>query len=516
MKRVLGAGIASAVLMLSSQAFASDWYVDAVQGSNANGGTSPTDAWRTISHAVASTPQTGVQTIHIAAGTYDAALGEVFPIDVRADLQLVGSPGGAKPFLTATSGLLEIGFSGTPYGPQSLVQGLALQTNLGHAIRISALSAPVETTLRELDITTSRTAVSVYSSSVPASTVTLERVRVLGTATTAGAIGLSAWGAAPTNLVVRDSRFDAGYVNVDLIGGVDATLERCRMSGSAWSGARLDPLNNLVTRARFESCSLSGGDNYGLRAELFAAGPGALDLVLRNCTLAANGLVDVAEINAQPGAAALNLERSIFASPNQSLAISAASVVRDCLTFDARFAGSNGNFAADPLFVAPTSDWRLRWNSPCIDRIADANLATTLDLDRHLRGVDGDLDRVELFDLGALEFRPLELESTGELGSPLRLASWGPQGNPGLVYWTRVAPVTPTQSLYGEFELNLQLARLFRATTVGSAAPTSILRQIPAHPALVGETYSFQSLVDSSASPSGKAFTNVATVTFVP
>ena len=516
MKRVLGAGIAFAVLALSSQAFASDWYVDAVQGSNANGGTSPTDAWRTITHAVASTPQTGVQTIHIAAGTYDVALGEVFPIDLRSDLQLVGQPGAAKPLLTASSGLLEIGFSGTPYGPQSLVQGLALQTSFGHPIRISALSAPVETTLRELDITTSRTAVSVYSSSVPASTVTLERVHVLGTATTAGAVGLSAWGAATTNLVVRDSRFEAGYVNVDLIGGVTATFERCQMSGSAWSGARLDPLPNLSTRARFESCSISGGDNYGVRAELFAAGPGALDLVLRNCTLAANGLVDVAELNAQPGTATLSLERSILASPSLNLAISTASVVRDCLTFDARFAGSNGNFAADPLFVAPTSDWRLRWNSPCIDRIADANLAATLDLDGHARGVDGDLNRVELSDLGALEFQPLELVSTGALGSSLQLDSWGPQGNPGLVYWTRVAPVTPTPSLYGEFDLDLQLARLFRATTVGSAVPTSILRQIPVHPALVGETYAFQSLVDSPASPSGKAFTNVATVTFVP
>jgi hypothetical protein len=516
MKCVLRPSIAFAVLMLSSQAFASDWYVDAAQGSNANGGTSPTDAWRTISHAIASTPQTGVQTIHIAAGTYDAALGEVFPIDVRADLQLVGNQGGAKPFLTASSGLIELGFSSTPYGPQSLIQGLALQTSLGHPIRISASTAPVAITLRDLDITTGNTAVSLHSASVPPSTLTLERVRVIGSATTAGAIGLSAWGAAPVNVEVRDSRFDGGHVNVDLIGGVSATFERCQLSGSAWSGARLDPLSNLTTRARFESCSISGGDNYGIRAELFAAGPGALDLVVRNCTLAANGLVDVAELNAQPGSATLLLERSILASPSLNLAISAASVVRDCLTYDARFAGSNGNFAADPLFVAPTSDWRLRWNSPCIDRIADANLAATLDLDGHARGVDGDLNRVELSDLGALEFQPLELVSTGALGSSLQLDSWGPQGNSSIVYWTRVAPVSPTLSIYGEFDLDLQLARMFRMTTVGSAAPTSILRQIPAHPALIGETYAFQALVDCAASPTGKAFTNVATVTFVP
>lgn len=515
MKCVLRPGIAFAVLLLSSQAFASDWYVDAVQGSNANGGTGPADAWRTITHAIASTPQTGVQTIHIAAGTYDAALGEVFPIDVRADLQLVGNQGGAKPFLTASSGLIELGFSSTPYGPQSLIQGLALQTSLGHPILISATTAPVEITLRDLDIT-GNTAVTLHSASVPPSTLTLERVRVIGSGTTAGAIGLSVWGAAPVNVEVRDSRFDGGHVNVDLIGGVSATFERCQLSGSAWSGARLDPLSNLTTRARFESCSISGGDNYGIRAELFAAGPGALDLVVRNCTLAANGLVDVAELNAPSGSATLLLERSILASPSLNLAISTASVVRDCLTYDARFAGSNGNFAADPLFVAPTSDWCLRWNSPCIDRIADANLAATLDLDGHARGVDGDLNRVELSDLGALEFRPLELVSTGALGSSLQLDSWGPQGNPSIVYWTRVAPVSPTLSIYGEFDLDLQLARMFRMTIVGSAAPTSILRQIPAHPALIGETYAFQALVDCAASPTGKAFTNVATVTFVP
>ena len=41
-----------ATSLLATTGFASDWYVDAVNGSNANDGTSPATAWRTISYAV--------------------------------------------------------------------------------------------------------------------------------------------------------------------------------------------------------------------------------------------------------------------------------------------------------------------------------------------------------------------------------------------------------------------------------------------------------------------------------
>ena len=69
-----------AALVLSSPAIANDWYVDAVNGNDGNGGTSPTDAWRTVTHALGEIPSTGPDTIHLLPGLYEPALGEVFPL----------------------------------------------------------------------------------------------------------------------------------------------------------------------------------------------------------------------------------------------------------------------------------------------------------------------------------------------------------------------------------------------------------------------------------------------------
>jgi hypothetical protein len=80
-----------------------------------------------------------------------------------------------------------------------------------------------------------------------------------------------------------------------------------------------------------------------------------------------------------------------------------------------------------------------------------------------LRDVDGNLDRAAHTDIGALEFRPLELESTGERGTP-----------------------------------------------------TLLQRLIPNDPALIGQSFSFQALVDSPTSPIQKAFTNAVEVTVLP
>jgi hypothetical protein len=78
------------VVALSPLAAASDWYVDANAGNNANSGTAPSQAWRTISFAVSQVPTSGIQRIFVAAGTYDSALGESWPVMMRDKLQIIG------------------------------------------------------------------------------------------------------------------------------------------------------------------------------------------------------------------------------------------------------------------------------------------------------------------------------------------------------------------------------------------------------------------------------------------
>jgi len=76
---------------------ATDWYVDNQNGSYANNGSSPSTAWRTLTHAVLQLQPAGVgppQTIHVAAGVYDSAHGEQFPLSLRPWIQILGTPGG--------------------------------------------------------------------------------------------------------------------------------------------------------------------------------------------------------------------------------------------------------------------------------------------------------------------------------------------------------------------------------------------------------------------------------------
>ncbi len=73
-------------------------YVDGASGSDANGGTKSAP-WATISHALSQSAE--AVTIIVAAGTYSAATGEVFPLVLKRDQSLIGDTdnrgGGATP-----------------------------------------------------------------------------------------------------------------------------------------------------------------------------------------------------------------------------------------------------------------------------------------------------------------------------------------------------------------------------------------------------------------------------------
>ncbi len=89
------------LLALAPTAGAGEWYVNGATGSDANGGTSPADAWRTLTHATQQFPQIGspsLETIHVAPGHYGVP-DETFPIQLRKDVRLVGEGGAAATHL---------------------------------------------------------------------------------------------------------------------------------------------------------------------------------------------------------------------------------------------------------------------------------------------------------------------------------------------------------------------------------------------------------------------------------
>ena len=84
----------AAITIVTTFALGADFYVDAGAGSDSNGGSSPEDAWLTITQALSSVEGTSEDpvTIHVAAGTYSASTnGETFPLRMKSYVSLIGA-----------------------------------------------------------------------------------------------------------------------------------------------------------------------------------------------------------------------------------------------------------------------------------------------------------------------------------------------------------------------------------------------------------------------------------------
>jgi hypothetical protein len=83
------------LVLLSFNTFclAKDYYVDAVKGDDFKNGTTPAQAWKTISNALyyATAAVGNPAFIHLAAGRYHAGIGEAFPIILKDRFQLIGA-----------------------------------------------------------------------------------------------------------------------------------------------------------------------------------------------------------------------------------------------------------------------------------------------------------------------------------------------------------------------------------------------------------------------------------------
>ena len=82
--------LAALVVINLGTAWANDYYVDAVRGRDESGRGTQANPWKTITYALGQITGTG-HTVFVAAGTYDIALGETFPIIVKNGISLVGA-----------------------------------------------------------------------------------------------------------------------------------------------------------------------------------------------------------------------------------------------------------------------------------------------------------------------------------------------------------------------------------------------------------------------------------------
>jgi hypothetical protein len=233
------------------------------------------------------------------------------------------------------------------------------------------------------------------------------------------------------------------------------------------------------------NCTIANNANAGLRALQWHA------LFVYNSNLAFNG-EDVDSLGNQPTASWSNSE-------------------------DGDLRGSPHCLDVDPQFVdSAIGDYRLKWGSPLIEAGDPTTTPGSLDLAGNARPIDGNLDAVARFDIGAFEFAPLYSPGDPAVGSDLTLELWGEDGNTTTVYFMRKPLVAPQTTPFGELVLDPNVMGIFRVMPVGSGPPTLVHRKIPSVPALVGRTFSFQALTHSSVAPQGLAYTNGVQVTMLP
>lgn len=526
------------LVLLAPAGRAGDFYVDSAAGDDANGGTSPTDSWRTITHALASVPNPApgsTHTIHVAEGLHDAALGEVFPLGMRPELRLVGAGpastildgGGAALTLVAVAsscpGLCE------PFGADTLVAGFSLR-DAARGVSIGTSFYDVALTLEDLVITQmSQQGIAAsgggFAGSAPIDLV-LRRVRVTGPVP----VGFEVFhGGEGTASSVRLEDCAIGGTSSDGLrlsnagdtASLSATLVRSAIDASDGHGVlvRYSNLSSITVELRDTAVVRSAGDGIFIDPASGMGGNG--DLTLLRSTIAANAgaglrLVHGGGLGANP----TRILSSIVAGNGDDLVEDPfqPSVVEIAWSDiqDGDYQGVNGTFAADPLFVdAAGGDFRLSFASPCVDAGDPADPGGSLDLGGYLRPIDGDLDLALRVDVGAHELAPLWGGGDVQPGGMLELELFGPAGSQALLMAMRGNPLDPPDSTpFGLLYLNRgTLIEVATLPTAPTGAPFS--RALPADPALIGTVITMQTLVQTGTSPP-RVLSNPRTVVVVP
>ncbi len=509
---------------LASAAFAGDYYVDAVNGSNANSGTSPAQAWRTVTHSLTQLPVGEAHVLHMASGVYDMQSGEVFPLQMRPRIVLSGAQASSRPVLSAlgvnAAAVVNFYAAAWDFEADSGLEHLDVRGGIA-GVRMFTFGGELSPRLHDVSIERfSHQGVYLLAGSIPGVCAPrFSRLRVSRGAALSACLEVESIALAPMpprpDIVLRDCELsDSRGAGVLLQGRARLRLERCRVERNELRGLWLRG-SSAYSELEIVDSLVADNVGEGLKLEQVSVSP-RVSVELKRSTLAGNGAFGIAEqLFGAPGTphTRLSIAGCVLANSAGDVRMqdpAALVVVSDSLVRDGQFDGSNGNLSLDPQFRAPDlGDYRLRLGSPCIDRVAASE---KLDLRGRMRAIDGDLDTVVGGDLGAYEYETLELSSSGGLGDVLRLDVAGAAGAIVDVHWARTGLVAGQPTLFGEFELDPLSARLF--TTL--SAPGQVSRVIPNQPLLVGHTLSFQAVIDSAAAPLGRALSNGVELTVLP
>jgi len=515
--------------LLMSPLFAGDFYVDAVNGSNQNGGLAQGDAWRTLTHAlqvVAPPVQGSLHTIHVAAGNHDALLGEVFPLVVRPGIAIEGAGAAATTIDGGGTAIALVDFTSGAAQPEAWpmaqLSGCGLRDAL-IGVRIVPSTFRVLPRLLDLEIGgMSQSGVSAIGGDSIGGTrdyrAALERVSIVG-----GGMAVYAEGSENVSwITLSECTLRGNTEGLVLWGGhnpgeaftVFATLSRGRIDHNTQDGVRIEmgALGNYAIAVIYDSAITDNGSagirGYGDTLSPFAAH-------VDRCTVANNGQFGI--VGSIGGS--LDVHDSIlWGQPIDLILPHFFEILHNDIGNAGSLAGQNGNISVDPRFVdAAAGDFRLQFGSPCIERgVHTGYLPGIRDLRGTLRPVDGDLDTRKAPDMGAFEFTPLFIESDPHVGGELVIECWGPQQARVWLWFAQGGLAAPQSTPFGTFELDSASAFPWGVAPTGSSPPMLLRRSLGGDPSLAGQSFSVQGRMGSRTVPAGQAWTNAVSFTVRP
>lgn len=508
------AGVAAVLTGLARIAGAADYYVDGSLGSNANDGTTPASAWRNVSWAVAQVPSPGAGTthvIHVAPGTYSPAQGETLPFTLRANVELVGDAGSADTVIDASGSSL---VARVEYQATGSMSGFTLRDG-SQAFSVGGYFGSAGLRLRDMRILQMGSwAVNAFAEGNNRwLRIELADVRI---ARCGGGLFLSSncnWGTSLLTAVDTQIVYSGSYgVFFSSVGHDESStlgLTRCLVADGRSDGVLTEAPDGCCLYANFSDTTIARNSGDG-----FTGSPAmAQGANFTRCTVAHNG---GAGIRAE-SSLSVHIAASIVYGNGDDLVVAPNRLTGSYSDVgDGDLTGSTV-ISADPLFRdAGRCDFRLTWGSPCIDTVPGVS-AGTPDRNGLLRPIDGNLDALELADMGAQEFAPLSASDAAHVGGVVSLELQGPDFASSALYAANGALlVPPIATPFGELDLN-PASRIFVLRLRASSAPGNIVTfPLPFSASAIGRTFAFQALVSSYAAPALAAWTNPIVITLAP
>lgn len=478
-------GLFAALLCLAAPAAADDFFVDAVNGDDANDGLTRATAFRTLTRASQAAQPTEApgDRVLVASGRYDASIGEVFPIAFGPYVQVIGAgvEAGVRPVVAPHP--LEDAFEllPGPFGPR--IEKLSVDGGRrGFHVRGRAFLSQVE--VRGCSV-----AFDLENDFLDIATIWYCAVEdcPVGVHMQAGATSVVATSIVGAQLGV--------LYEPEAFGSLTLRSSQIQQCGKGIEVRDASVPSNLVLESAVITDCATGID---LRST-----PGAeVRLFVNRGTLAGNGVA--VSIDAPLDMANSLVRRSIIASNGVGFATTASlPEVRSSIVEDGSAIGHQVVAVAAGFVDAANGDYSLERSSFAVDRFPGDPETSAFEVDGNLDGRGGD-------DLGALERRTMRALTSASIGGSVTLEAEGERGTVGIGLLDRSQlGEPPALTPYGALFLSgtgVERAALVAFPAQEDRATWSVA--IPNDPALVGTVWSAQTLVRSQAAPLGAALTN--------